>query len=184
MEIILIRHGKPTSADNPILKANEYALWIRRYNFSNVSANSRPQNTQYKDYFSLSSDLKRAIHSTIIYSNKSPEIIDELYREMDIPRYKLPFKIKAWSWVYLSRLLWLFGFKGPFESFKQAKVRAELAADKLIEIAHRQGKIVLFGHGVMNLFIRKALVKKGWTLHSKNNAYWGVSTLECESLGH
>ncbi|MFB1000331.1 MAG: histidine phosphatase family protein, partial [Colwellia sp.] len=167
MEIILIRHGKPTSADNPIIDACEYTNWIRRYNSSKVAKNSRPENVndQYKSFYTISSDLNRAIHSANIYVGKSPEEVDKLYREMEIPRYKFPFKLKAWNWVYLSRLLWMLGCKGSFESFKQAKKRADEAAVKLIEIAQNQDKIVLFGHGYMNRYIRKSLIQKGWVLN-------------------
>ena len=146
MEIILIRHGKPASADNPIIDACEYTRWIRRYNSSKVAKNSRPEsvNDQYKYFYTISSDLKRAIHSAHLYVRKPPEKIDKLYREMEIPRYKFPFKLKAWNWVYFSRFLWMLGYKGSFESFKQAKQRADEAAEKLIEIAQHQDKIVLF----------------------------------------
>lgn len=180
MEIILIRHGKPTSADNPIVNACEYTKWIRRYNFSNVAKNSRPEsiNNQYKSFYTISSDLKRAIHSANIYIGKHPEKIDKLYREMEIPRYKFPFQLKAWNWVYLSRILWMLGLKGSFESFKQAKLRAEVAATQLIDVAKSQDKVVLFGHGYMNRYIRKSLIQKGWVLNSKSNSYWGVTRLE------
>ena len=79
---------------------------------------------------------------------------------MEIPRYKLPLRLKAWTWVYLCRVLWMLGLKGSFESYKLAKLRAELAADKLIELAIQNNKVVLFGHGYMNLHIRKALILK------------------------
>jgi broad specificity phosphatase PhoE len=180
MEIILIRHGKPTSADNPVIDVCEYTHWIRRYNASDVAKNSRPKNINehYKYFYTVSSDLKRAIHSAGIYVGKSPEKIDKLYREMEIPRYKFPLKLKAWNWVYFSRILWMLGVKGSFESFKKAKQRADKAADKLIEIAQQQDKVVLFGHGFMNRYIRKSLIKKGWVLNSKSNAYWGVTSFE------
>ena len=180
MEIILIRHGKPSSADNPIIDACEYTKWIRRYNSSYVSESSRPENIndKYKSFYVVSSDLKRAIHSANIYVEKSPKEIDKLYREMEIPRYKLPFQLKAWNWVYLSRLLWMLGCKGSFESFNQAKKRAEVAAVKLIEIAQNQEKVLLFGHGYMNRYIRKSLIQKGWVLNSKSNSYWGITSLE------
>lgn len=179
MEIILIRHGKPTSANNPIVNACEYTKWIRQYNFSDVAKNSRPDIThsQYASFYTLSSDLKRAIHSAHIYVGRAPEEVNPLYREMDIPRYKLPFRLKAWHWVYLSRFLWMFGCKGPFESFSQAKQRAELAAEQLIEMTKQKEQVVLFGHGFMNRYIRKALMQKGWQLGSKSNAYWGITSL-------
>ncbi len=184
MEIILIRHGKPTSATNPRVDASGYAQWVRQYNASNVSINSRPKAIieRYKSFYSLSSDLSRAIHSANIYSGKYPEEVDRLYREMEIPRYKLPFLLKAWHWLYLSRILWMIGYKGSFESFEQAKQRAELAALKLIEVAQEKSDVVLFGHGYMNRYIRKALMNKGWILTSKSNAYWGVTRLEIKQV--
>lgn len=66
----------------------------------------------------------------------------------------------------------------PFESYRSAKVRAELAAEQLVEIAKETGKVVLFGHGFMNLYIRKALIRKGWTINCKSNSFWGISSLE------
>ena len=180
MEIILIRHGKPASANNPVLNASEYTKWIRRYNFSDVSKQSRPEviNTELKSSYLISSHFSRAIHSTEIYTGRKPDQISSLFKEMDIPRYKLPFKLKAMTWVYLCRALWMLGLKGSFESYRSAKVRSELAAEELIELANEKGKVVLFGHGYMNLHIRKVLIQKGWSLNCKSNSFWGLSSLD------
>jgi len=180
MEIILIRHGKPTSAINSVLTAAEFTTWVRHYNFSDVSKSSRPNEKLpgNKDFaYVVSSDLKRAIHSTEIYTAKSPQETFRLFREMEIPRYKIPFRLKAWTWVYLNRALWMLGLKGSFESYKQAKHRAELAASKLVELANEKNEVVLFGHGYMNLHIRRSLVKQGWLLSCKSNDFWGVTRL-------
>lgn len=180
MKIVLVRHGKPTSADNQVVDAVNFTKWVRRYNFSDVADNSRPEiiSNKYKSYYIVSSDFVRAIHSASIYTEKSPEVISRLYREMEIPRYKLPFKLRAMTWVYLNRVLWMLGLKGSFESYSQAKIRAELAADSLIKLAEDKGDVILFGHGYLNLHIRKVLIKKGWRLNAKSNDYWGVSSLE------
>jgi broad specificity phosphatase PhoE len=180
MEIILIRHGKPTSAKNLVLSASEYTKWIRRYNFSDVSKQSRPDiiNKEVSSYYLVSSDFKRAIHSTEIYSGRSPDLISPIYQEMEIPRYKLPFKLKAMTWVFLCRVLWMLGLKGSFESYRLAKERSELAAEQLVTLAQEKGKVVLFGHGYMNLHIRRILIKKGWSLNCKSNSFWGLSSLE------
>jgi broad specificity phosphatase PhoE len=180
MEIILIRHGKPTSAKNLLLSASEYTKWIRRYNLSDVSSQSRPEtiNKDIESYYLISSDYKRAIHSTEIYTGRNPDLISPLFKEMEIPRYKLPFTLKAWSWVYLCRVLWMLGLKGPFESYRLAKKRSVLAAEQLITLAQENGNVVLFGHGYMNLHIRRVLIKQGWSLNTKSNAFWGLSSLE------
>jgi broad specificity phosphatase PhoE len=179
MEIVLIRHGKPTSADNIKVNASGYGHWIRHYNHSDVSKMSRPItiNKNYQSFYALSSDYKRAVHSANIYLSKNPSEVDSLFREMEIPRYKLPFTLSSWHWVYLCRLLWMLGIKGPFETFTTAKLRADTAAIKLIDVAKQHDKIVLFGHGYMNRYIRKALIKKGWQLKCKNNGFWGITSL-------
>ena len=91
MKIILVRHGKPTSADNSVLSASEYTKWVRRYNFSDISKHSRPDviNELLSAYYLVASNFKRAIHSTEIYTGKQPDLISSVFREMDIPRYKL-----------------------------------------------------------------------------------------------
>lgn len=179
MEIILIRHGKPTSATNPRLSASEYANWIRRYNRSDIAVDSRPniEPIDCNQYFIISSDLKRAQHSASIYTVKAPSLVDKLYREMEIPRYKIPFRLNAWTWVYLCRVLWMLGLKGQFESFIIAKKRAELAADGLITLATKKDKVIVFSHGYINFYIRKSLVKKGWKLTEKSSDYWGLTKL-------
>ena len=182
MEIILIRHGKPTAANNPLLSASGYANWIRRYNASDIALNSRPEDEMIDcdPYYVISSDLKRAMHSTNIYTGQGPKTTSKLYREMEIPRYKIPFQFKAWTWVYLCRAFWMLGCKGSFESFSQAKDRAAQAADNLVELAQDKDKVVLFGHGYMNRYIRKSLIKKGWQLSRKSNHFWGVTKLESQ----
>jgi broad specificity phosphatase PhoE len=180
MKIILIRHGKPTSADSPVLNASEYTSWIRRYNFSDVSESSRPSsiNNKLTSFYLISSHFNRAIHSTEIYTGRKPDEVSPLFKEMDIPRYKLPLKLRPMTWVYLCRILWMFGLKGPFESYHLAKKRTELATDQLIYLAKEKGTVVLFGHGYINLHIRRALIKRGWSLNCKSNDFWGLSSLE------
>ena len=184
MQITLIRHGKPSSATSSAVNAVDYLKWIRRYNLSDVSASSRPKqiNKQLERHYLVSSDFNRAIHSTKIYTGRPPDTISRLYREMEIPRYKLPFKFAPMTWVYLCRILWMLGLTGPFESYRLAKRRADKAAQTLIELANKHGSLVLFGHGYMNLHIRRVLIKQGWLLHCKSNRYWGLSSLKSPKI--
>lgn len=179
MEIILIRHGKPRSASASKVNAKDYRDWITAYDNSDVADDSRPGTiaAELKEHYLISSDLKRAIHSCQIYTERLPDVISPLYREMDIPWYKLPLILKPMTWVYLCRGLWMLGLSGPFESYKQAKLRSEAATGELVNIAQHHGTLVLFGHGFSNLHIRKQLVARGWTVHCKSNDYWGVSRL-------
>lgn len=180
MEVILIRHGKPVGAHNPKLRASGYLKWIRAYERSSLCETSRPAprlNTLCAGAYVVSSSVLRARESALLVLGREAELEDALYKEMDIPWYPLPFHLKAWTWLYMSRLLWLVGFKGKFESTQQAKLRAKQACIQLEQLALKKGKVVLFGHGVMNLYLRKAFKAKGWKVEEKDNGYWGVSRL-------
>ena len=160
MEIILVRHGKPVAANNPKVTPSGFAHWIRRYNASLVSEESKApliRKAEFENFYVISSNLKRAQHSVKLLMDKSPMLSWPELREMEIPRYKLPFRFKAWTWVYLNRALWMLGIKGSFESFKQAKLRAYQAAEKLVALAQEQNQLIVFGHGYMNYYLRKCL---------------------------
>lgn len=182
MEIVLIRHGKPIAATNPRLTDAEFEQWIQTYRHSKVLQDSRPpiENNDFNHYFMMSSDLPRALDSALIQTGKAPHCIDAVFQEMEIPHYRLRFRCKAWTRVYLFRLFWFAGIKGPFESFSQGKQRAIKAAEHLAETAQSQQKVLLFGHGVTNYFIRQALIARGWSLQQKSSDYWGVTRLTME----
>ncbi|QBF81927.1 hypothetical protein EXU30_03855 [Shewanella maritima] len=178
MEIILIRHGRPTTAGNPKVSASGFTQWVRHYHHAKVCYTSRANHQVFDNsHYLVSSDLKRAIHSSEIYSGKTPQQQLPSLREMDIPRYKLPFTLNAWTWVYLNRALWMLGKRGNFESYNDAKQRAIVAADELIALAKQHKKVMAFGHGFMNLHIRRELARKGWQVKEKDNNYWGKNTL-------
>lgn len=183
MEIILIRHGKPTAAVNPKLTAVGFTKWVKNYNQAYVAEHSRPPvnlKAQIIQHYLVSSDLKRAIQSAEICTGQIPQLQLKLLREMDIPRYKLPFFLKAYTWLILNRFLWMLGLNGKMESFEDAKERVEEVTEQLIDIAFRHDKIVVFGHGYTNRYIRIALQKRGWVIQTKDNKFWG--TTRCTKL--
>lgn len=182
-EIVLIRHGKPVSAANRKVNAAGFAGWVRQYHHARVSEASRPAfefQREFAGHYVVASDLPRAIHSCEIATGKAPADISALYREMAIPRYKLPLRLRAWSWVYLNRGLWMLGKTGPFESYNEARQRARLAVTSLINLSETHHHVVLFAHGYLNLHLRRYLQQEGWQLQAKSNQYWGVTRL-CKS---
>ncbi|MBF7073564.1 histidine phosphatase family protein [Glaciecola sp. MH2013] len=180
MQIVLIRHGKPQSASNDRMCAAGFVAWVKRYAFSKVASTSRPQedlSSRFSEHFCISSDLIRAIDSAKIAFDHEPAVTEKLLREMDIPRYKIAGKLRAFTWVYLNRALWMLGKKGPFESYSEARERSRNAAVLLQQYATEKQSIVVFGHGYMNLHLRGVLKKRGWKVEEKSNDYWGVSVL-------
>ena len=97
---------------------------------------------------------------------------------MDIPRYKLPFSFKAYTWLLISRIFWFAGFSGKVESFKNAKIRAKNSAKELQELANIHGKVVFFGHGMLNKYIAKELNSRGWNGTPTGKKYWSVIKLK------
>jgi broad specificity phosphatase PhoE len=181
MNIVLVRHGRPEKSENARLNSAGFANWVKNYNHSLVATDSRPINTNaasYEDFYVISSDLPRAVHSTKIFLDKSPHIKSSLFREMDIPRFKIPFVLNAWTWVYLNRMLWMLGKKGSFESYKEARLRASNAAAELIALAKKHNNVIVFAHGYLNLHMRKHLRQYGLKQVCQSNDYWGISRFE------
>ncbi|WP_076420473.1 histidine phosphatase family protein [Colwellia sp. UCD-KL20] len=181
MEIILVRHGKPTAAVNKWVGSTGYKEWVHQYHLSPVSSCSYPSQeyvNKYQAHFIVSSQLNRGVHSANIFMSNPPNVIEKSLNEMDLPYYNLPVYMPVMVWLYLCRIFWLLRFKGHFETYKQSKIRSIRAALTLIRLAEKEEKIVVFGHGLINRFIRKVLVKKGWKLMSKNSAYWGITQLK------
>lgn len=180
MEIILIRHGKPTGAINPKLSEKGFKNWVSNYNLSKIEVGSFPPKElggSLRSHFIVGSNLPRSIDSACLCVNKEPDLILKDLREMDIPSHKFPFKFKAYTWLIINRILWLLGFSGKVESFKAAKIRAKSSAGKLHELAKQHGKIAVFGHGLMNKYIAKELSKLGWSSTSKGKTYWSAIKL-------
>ena len=180
MEIVLIRHGRPEAAINQKVDALGYLAWIKEYNRSLVvdGPSDVPVSLhRYAKVFAVSSDLPRAIHSAELVLGRGPDAQLASLCEVDIPVYRLPFTLNTYTWLYLNRGLWLLGCKGQFESLSSAKGRAEAAAEQLIDLARVHDQVVVFGHGLMNRFIRIALRNRGWRVESKSNQYWGETHL-------
>lgn len=178
MNIVLVRHGRPTGAENQKVNSAGFGRWVKRYNHSLVDESSKPDLSvfhHYQHYYAVASDLPRAVHSCEIALSRSPSLQSSQFREMDIPRYKLPFKLNAWTWVYLCRALWTVGVPGKFESYREAKIRAKRAANQLIALAETEQNVIVFAHGYINLHMRKQLRQRGFTQTEKSSQYWGIT---------
>jgi len=180
MEIIFIRHGKPNGATNPKLTSSGFAQWLMTYKQSKVAAESYPpKNLQclLNTHFIIASDLTRAIHSAYLCLGREPDLKLNQLREIDIPTYHLPFVCRAYSWVFISLLLWFLGAKSNCESIKQVKYRAHESALFLQQLALEHEKIAVFGHSVNNVCVTTELIKLGWFGLPKGNKYWGTIKL-------
>lgn len=164
MEIILVRHGKPEAATNPKLTTSGFARWVKNYKNSGLTNGSLPPKElaqSIDSHYLISSDLKRAIQSATRCTGKQPNLQLKSLREMAIPCYRFPLKLKANTWLYLNRIVWILGLSSSKESFRQGKLRAKLASEQIEALVREKHYVVAFGHGYINIHIKRKLIKKG-----------------------
>ncbi|MDE8755997.1 histidine phosphatase family protein [Pectobacterium polaris] len=177
MEIILMRHGKPSFTGARKVATHEMASWIQQYDLSCIGCDQPPEASRVQAHRALmvfSSPLPRAI-SSARNLNLESEIIDKVFREAELPVYLVPvIKLSPYSWAIFFRLMWLCGMSQKAESLALAKRRARQATNMLVEHARdNTGPVLLIGHGIMNRLIAKELISLGWEKRtSTGKGYW------------
>jgi broad specificity phosphatase PhoE len=69
------------------------------------------------------------------------------------------------------------GMSRNIETFSAAKNRIKIAVNELVTLAEEEQSVIVFGHGMTNRYMRKELIKRGWTLTYKSNDFWGETCL-------
>lgn len=177
MSIILMRHGKPGGLSSQRLSALAMAQWVASYDRALIE-DMPPQRcidlVAQADII-VASPLPRALAS-LEKLGVSASFIDPLFREVALPA--LPLVTPALPpalWLTLLRLLWLGGYSGSVESFRDARQRAVKAASQLISLSE-QGTVLLAGHGMMNKLIARELRRQGWQAEKHaSSRYWSTS---------
>ena len=153
-----------------------FAQWVRRYNRSGLRADSHPPDRLRSDATRgviVSSDLARSRQSAERCAGRAPDLVLRTLREMEIPRYRIPGRLRAYSWLYLNRTLWVLGRRGSFETFREGKVRARRAARRLHLLAQSHGRVVAFGHAYINRYVAHELRSMGWRIDRRTRpGYW------------
>ena len=179
MEILLVRHGKPAIDQFPRLSAQDMRHWIDAYNQAGVRSDPPPSpalTAAVKNSRTLvTSGLKRAVESARTLGFYHPQISDPLFREADLPHgdgrsLKLPPNL----WAAVFRLSWFAGYSRNAESMTDCRRRMEIAAQRLVEVAHDGSPVLLVGHAIANRFIAGHLLATGWQgPKSPGSGYWG-----------
>ncbi|TWT27075.1 histidine phosphatase family protein [Planomicrobium sp. CPCC 101110] len=169
MEISLIRHGKSQFIHKGRVTFKEFEEWAKNYDLHGISEEPVcPPETFQKITAAnivITSDLKRSVESAKLLNLKAGVLKDALFRETELPAGSMKlFNIKARpaSWAILLRILWFGGYSNECESLKEAKQRAEKAAQHLIVYSREYRSVALVGHGFFNMLIAKELQRKGW----------------------
>jgi hypothetical protein len=74
--------------------------------------------------------------------------------------------------------LWMGGVQGSTDSFVEARHRAGLVADQLNELSVQHRGIMVVGQGLINLYVAKALIARGWRGRIRPLRYWEAIALE------
>jgi len=165
VKIILIRDAGVKIPRHIPLYAKEMGKFVERYKYAEIKKEmpSLKINKILNDSDKVfCSELKRSVDSLVLLG-KTADVQDRVFNEVETPypRWKW-FKVYPDIWLALFRGLWRLGYSSHSESFKEAKIRAEKATVKLINSSCYHPTVTLLGHTIMNKFIAKALVKKGW----------------------
>jgi len=163
-KIILVRHGEPDVKIAKKISGNEIPGFLDAYNQAHIKSTSLPPERLKlltKNAMIVCSDLNRSLSSALACGVR-PKVIDPVFQESIPPHFQndwMQFSPK--QWLLFSRVLWMIGFSKHGESLQSTKQRAQKAADSLIGFSEKRD-VVLFGHGLFNIMIAKALKKRGY----------------------
>jgi broad specificity phosphatase PhoE len=177
MEIVLGRHGKPKLDQWALIAPRQLAHWIRAYNAADILIDDIPPQTPKKAARSgiiVSSPLRRCVQSAQLLGPTQALVIEELLREAGIPYANWGFpRLPLSVWAVIFRVAWFRGYSSNSEPLSQARMRARLAAERLIELAQQHESVFVVGHGIMTMLIAKELLLRGWSGPKRPaNKYW------------
>jgi broad specificity phosphatase PhoE len=107
-----------------------------------------------------SSDLERAKRTASMAYDGDIIFLEDL-REMSLyPVIQTDLRLPLWLHVTLIRLAWFLGHKSQKESKSEVLARINRVLDQAI--AHGED-VLIVGHGGIMMFMRKELIKRGFT---------------------
>jgi broad specificity phosphatase PhoE len=185
MQITILRHGIPDLPGWDKIHSSRMPEWIKAYNSAGVKneigLSCQEMVSELRHNFIVCSNLNRSTHSAKIIGYQSPHLIDASFCEAELPKIQLPIiKLTPHVWSMIFRVFWYAGVSPKAESVKKFESRVSLAAEKLIQLAQNHDSVLLIGHGIINRFLAKELIAKGWLGKEapNRNKYWGYKYWE------
>lgn len=184
--MILIRHGESNiSLPKQKCTAKEFGDWVNQYNTASIRHDTFPASKLIElmepSTCIMTSGLVRAIESAKQINNNNQQVNDVVFDEAQLPEFELAqIKLKPVIWSIVLRLLWFLGVSQGCESVKEFRKRAILAVNHLESIADEKQNVLLVGHGILNRFIARRLVKTGWEKVEQHrfSQCWGFVVFE------
>lgn len=192
MRLILMRHGKP-KLDLEALRghwmtAAEVAELIDRYEQSGLDeAFDCPvaqRSLAAQSRLALVSPLPRTQQSLARLELGVESCTDPVFLETVMAKPRLPYglrwiRLPVLTWFSLLRLGWYLRLLNGKESFSACRKRAEQAAMSLESAVRSHDTVLLSGHGLFNVLIGKALIKRGWQqIQTNGHGYWAMTVYD------
>ena len=185
MRITLLRHGKPDFDWQRSVKGSDFRSLESAYDASGIVGHppEESQNLIYQHRCIVCSDLPRSIQSAKALGASAIHFSSQMFREMNLPYFdNVPIRLPLKYWVVLLRGLWFLGFSQNTDSISVAKSRAIRASENLIELAAEHQSVLFVGHGFINHYVAKELLRNRWTgPRSPGKKYWQFGTYEYAS---
>lgn len=184
--IVLARHGEPAISRKVSLTASEYRRFWADYETRGLLPGQTPPATLTASAAGagalISSIRPRAIESAQAVDASRAFAREAILVEAPLPPPPFPgwvrFSPKIWG--FLSRFWWwFFNHHRGQESRAEAEIRADQAAQMLIDQAAAGQDVVVLAHGFFNFMIGRALKQRGWRMSaSEGFRYWSIRRFE------
>ena len=184
--ITLVRHGEPALSRRVKLNAAGYRRWWAVYEEGGLLAGQVPPpglpELAARADAVFASTRRRAVESARMVCGQAPFATDPVFIEAPLPPPPFPglvrFSPKVWG--FLVRFCWWwFDYHETQESQRQATVRAQRAADKLVAAAAGGREVLLLAHGFFNAMIARELKRRGWrNVSGRGYRYWTARRFE------
>ncbi|HEY7900723.1 MAG TPA: histidine phosphatase family protein [Caulobacteraceae bacterium] len=184
--IVLARHGRPALSRKIWLSADQYRQWWGQYELlglkSDQAAPAALKAAAAAAGTVIASTRLRSIETARLVCDEVPFESDAIFIEAPLPPPPWPkwLKLPPMIWGFVSRFAWWwFDNHAGEESRRQAEVRANAAADRLIGLADGGKDVLFLAHGFFNAMVARALKRRGWRLTDNGGyAYWSARRFE------
>jgi broad specificity phosphatase PhoE len=184
--IVLARHGRPALSRKIWLSADQYRQWWGQYELlglkSDQAAPAALKAAAAAAGTVIASTRLRSIETARLVCDEVPFESDAIFIEAPLPPPPWPkwLKLPPMIWGFVSRFAWWwFDNHAGEESRRQAEVRANAAADRLIGLADGGKDVLVLAHGFFNAMVARALKRRGWRLTDNGGyAYWSARRFE------
>jgi broad specificity phosphatase PhoE len=180
--ITIARHGQPDADRTVRIDWEGYEHWWKGYDAAGLFPGQTPApeliEAAKEARVVFSSTLPRAIETARAAAPGRDLVIDPDFVEAPLPPPQMIGTLKPGTWGVYARIFWWLGFSRGLETRREAELRAERAADKLV-IAAEAGNVVLCAHGWFNRMLRPALKRRGWKcVRDGGDTYWSSRRYE------